>query len=260
MTTISRRQALRLIAVASATLPLAPTLAMAADNTTVTCGWNAAFPPFSMEKDGQVTGILVDCMNELLVKRMGLTVRHQAGSWPAVQDMARTGKVDALCTNPTNPRREFLLFCEQPVVESLPALFRAKNNPRAAEIDRIASLEGLRNFRQVDYAGNGWARKTFPPEQKITWVDTPADALAMVADGRADIFLGNSLAAMYVMGRHGLKGKLRARELAVGEPSSFHFGLRRDFPGAKSLIERFSEALDHAVSQNVIGDIIMQYM
>ncbi|MDD3313815.1 transporter substrate-binding domain-containing protein, partial [Pseudodesulfovibrio sp.] len=93
MTTISRRQALRLIAVASATLPLAPTLAMAADNTTVTCGWNAAFPPFSMEKDGQVTGILVDCMNELLVKRMGLTVRHQAGSWPAVQDMARTGKV-----------------------------------------------------------------------------------------------------------------------------------------------------------------------
>jgi len=259
MTTISRRQALRLIAAASAVLPLVPTLTLAAD-TAVTCGWNSSFPPFSMEKDGQITGILVDCMNELLVKRMGLTVHHQSGAWPAIQDMARIGKVDALCTNPTDPRREFLLFCEQPVVESLPALFRAKNNPRAAEIDRIASLEGLRNFRQVDYAGNGWAHKTFPPELKITWVDTLADALAMVADGRADVFLGNSLAAMYVMGRQGLKEKLHARELAIGEPSSFHFGLRRDFPKAKEIVAGFSEALDHAVSQNVIGDIIMQYM
>ncbi|WP_419785080.1 substrate-binding periplasmic protein [Pseudodesulfovibrio sp.] len=259
MSSISRRQALRLLTTASATLALAPTLVLA-DDTTVVCGWNKAFPPFSMQKDGEATGILVDCMNELLCKRMGLTVHHTFDDWPKIQDMARTGKVDTLCTNPTDPRREFMLFCEQPVVESLPALFRTKDNPRAAELDRIASVEGLRNFRQVDYAGNGWAHKTFPPELHITWVDTLADALDMVAQGKADFFLGNSLAAMYVLGQKGLKGKFSVHELSIGEPSSFHFGLRRDFPGAKDLVERFSDALTHAISQDLIGKIIMKYM
>ncbi len=259
MTTLSRRHVLAMIGTAGAALALAPSLTFAAGDTVV-CGWNGAFPPFSMERDGKMTGILVECMDELLGKRMGMTVVHKTAPWASVQDMVRTGKVDALCTNPTQARCQYMLFCKLPVVESLPAIFRAKDNPRGAEIDRVTSLEGLRDFRQVDYAGNGWAHETFPPDLHIVWAETLADALAMVADGRADIFVGNTLAAMYAMGQSGLRDKIRVRELAVGKPSSFHFGLRRDYPDAQALVERFAQAQDEATADDALDDIIQKYI
>ncbi|MEF2231385.1 MAG: transporter substrate-binding domain-containing protein [Pseudodesulfovibrio sp.] len=259
MTTLSRRQALAMIGTAGAALALAPSFTLAADNTVI-CGWNSAFAPFSMERDGGMTGILVECVDELLGRRMGMAVRHRAAPWAAVQDMVRTGKVDALCTNPTEPRCRFMLFCRQPVLESLPAIFRAKDNPRGVEIDHITGLKGLRDFRQVDYAGNGWANETFPPDLHITWADTLEEAMAMVADGRADIFVGNTLAAMHAMAQGGLRDRIMVRELAVGNPSSFHFGLRLDYPDAKGVIERFSQALDEAAAEDSLDDIIQKYL
>jgi len=259
MTTLSRRQVLAMIGTAGAALALGPSLAIADDNTVI-CGWNNAFPPFSMEQDGRMTGILVECMDELLGKRMGMTVVHTAAPWASVQDMVRTGKVDSLCTNPTESRCQFMLFCKQPVVESLPAIFRAKDNPRGVEIDHITNLKGLRDFRQVDYAGNGWAHETFPPDQHITWADSMAEAMAMVADGRADIFVGNTLAAMYAMAQGGLRDRIKVRELAVGKPSSFHFGLRRDYLGAQDVVDRFSQTLDEAAAEDALDDIIQKYM
>ena len=259
MSNISRRNVLAMLGAAGASLALAPSLALG-NKRTVICGWNSTFPPYSMERDGRMTGILVDCLNEILVKRMGCAITNQGGSWPAIQDMARTGKVDGLCTNPTESRRRFMLFCETPVVESLPSIFCATDNPKVDLIDRITDLEGLRDFRQVDYAGNGWARETFPPTLQITWAPTLADAMTMIAEHKADVFVGNSLAAMYTLARLGLKDKIRGREIAVGKPSSFHFGLRRDFPDAKGFIEEFSHTLDRAVMDNAVNQIIMNYL
>jgi polar amino acid transport system substrate-binding protein len=248
-----------MLGAAGATLALAPSLALGGKRT-LTCGWTEAFPPFSMKKDGRMTGILVDCLNEILVKRMDCAVTNQGGPWPAIQDLARAGKVDALCTNPTEARRQYMLFCETPVVESLPSIFCAADNPKIDRINKITGLKGLRDFRQVDYAGNGWARTTFPPTLKITWAPTLADAMTMIAEDKADIFVGNSLAAMYTLAGLGLKDRIRGRELAVGEPSSFHFGVRRDFPDAKGFIEEFSNTLDKAILDNAVNQTIMNYL
>ena len=259
MTTISRRHVLAMIGAAGASLALAPSLALGGKRTVI-CGWNSTFPPFSMEKDGRMTGILVDCLNEILVKRMDCAVEHRGGPWPAIQDMARSGKVDALCTNPTESRSRFMLFCKAPVVESLPCIFCSSDNPEIERINRITGLAGLRDFRQVDYAGNGWAHETFPPTLNIIWADTLADAMTMIADHKADVFVGNSLAAMYTLAQLGLKDRIRGRELAVGKPSSFHFGLRLDYPDAKGFVEEFSETLDMAVMDNAIDQIIKNYL
>jgi len=259
MTTISRRKALTMIGALGATVALAPSITFASDKVII-CNWDKSFPPYSMERDGKMTGILVDCMDELLGKRMGFTLEHKGYSWPKAQDLVRAGKADGLCTNDTDARKQFMYFSEEPVIESLPSIFCAVDNPRIAQINAISTVDELKNFRQIDYQGNGWARKTFPPFLRITYVETLNDVFQTIARGEADIFVGNGLAAMYAIKQTGLKKKIQARELPVGEPSSFHFGLRRDYPDAKKIIDDFSGVLDEAMIENATRSIIMNYL
>ncbi len=259
MTKISRRKALTMLGAASAAVSLAPSIVFASD-TTIVCNWNKSFPPYSMERDGKMTGILVDCMDELLGKRMGYTVEHKGYDWPKAQDLVRTGKGDTLCTNATDARRQYLLFSEDPVVESLPSVFCAVDNPRINEINQIKTLADLKHFRQVDYSGNGWARQTFPPYLRITQAPDLFKAFQMIAKGEADIFVGNGLAAMYAVKSLGLKNKIHARELPIGEPSSFHFGLRSNYPDAKNVMTVFDGALDEAMLDDATRKIILNYL
>jgi polar amino acid transport system substrate-binding protein len=259
MTKLTRRRALTLLATGAAAVALNPSVVLSSPQTVICC-WDRHFPPFSMERDGAMTGILVDCMNELLGTRMGYALEHRGLDWPEAQAMVGAGRGDALCTNPTPARRRFATFAPEPVVESLPSIFCAVDTPRLAEINAVTGLDGLRAFRQVDYRGNGWAARTFPPDHPVTYVDTLARAMTMVADKEADIFVGNGLAAMYAMREAGLKDRIHARELPVGEPSSFHFGLRADYPEAGAVVERFAAVQDEAMTQGIIRDIILGYL
>jgi ABC-type amino acid transport substrate-binding protein len=259
MTMLSRRQALTMLGTASAAVALAPTIALTGRKAMV-CNWNASFPPYSMQRDGVMTGILVDCLDELLGRRMGFALHHKGYDWPEAQTLVGEGKGDTLCTNPTDARKQYLLFAEEPLVESLPSIFCAADNPRLAEINAVATLKDLQSLRQVDYKGNGWARKTFPADHPILYVDTLNQALDMVARNEADVFVGNGLAAMYAIGQAGLKGRIRARELPVGEPSSFHFGLRADYPDAAAIMARFANVQDEAMDQGVTRKIILGYI
>lgn len=259
MTKISRRHALTLLGAASASIAFLPTISIASDKSII-CNWDKVFPPYSMERNGKMTGILVDCMDEILGKRMGYTVTHKGYAWPEAQDLVHRGKGDVLCTNPTDIRQQYMYFCEEPVVESLPSIFCAVDSPRLAEINGITTLEQLKEFRQVDYAGNGWAERTFPPYLKIDYVQDLRQVFTMIARGEADIFVGNGLAAMYAIKEAGLKKKIHARELPVGEPSSFHFGVRRDFADAQKLVDAFQIALDEAQLDDATRTIILNYL
>lgn len=162
MKRISRRNALALLGMGSVSIALFPSISLAAPKT-ILCNWDKNFAPYSWEHNGAMTGILVDCMDELLGKRMGFNVVHRGLPWEEAQDMVRSGQGDALCTNPTDTRQQFMVFSEEPVVESLPSIFCAVDNPRLSTIKNISSLDDLKAFRQVDYKGNGWAQRTFPP-------------------------------------------------------------------------------------------------
>ncbi|QJB57011.1 transporter substrate-binding domain-containing protein [Pseudodesulfovibrio sp. zrk46] len=258
MTRISRRHALTLLTAAAGSA-LLPSFTFASDKTII-CNWDKTFPPYSMERDGKMTGILVDCMDDILGKRMGYTVEHRGMAWPQAQTLVQEGKADVLCTNPTDTRKQYMYFSEEPVVESLPSIFCAVDNPRISQINGITSMPQLSDFSQVDYEGNGWAAKTFPPYLKIRYVKDMAEVFTLISRHEADIFVGNGLAAMYAIKQAGLKNKIHARELAIGEPSSFHFGIRQDFPDAKELISTFEGALDEAMIDNATRKIIMHYL
>ncbi|WP_319471285.1 transporter substrate-binding domain-containing protein [uncultured Pseudodesulfovibrio sp.] len=259
MTKISRRSALAMIGTAGLAASLAPSFVLAS-NKSMICNWNRNFPPYSMERNGKMTGILVECMDELLGRRMGYTLEHLGYGWPKAQDLVRAGKGDTLCTNPTKARMQYMLFSEEPMVESLPSIFCLNDNPRINEINQVLTLGDLKDFRQVDYAGNGWARQTFPPYLRIAQAPDLFEAFKMIAQDKADIFVGNGLAAMYAIKVLGLKNRIHARELPVGEPSTFHFGLRRDYPDAKKIMDEFAGTLDEAQLEGATRKIILNYL
>ncbi len=72
------------------------------------------------------------------------------------------------------------------MVESLPSIFCLADNPRINEINQVLTLGDLKDFRQVDYAGNGWARQTFPPYLRIAQAPDLFEAFKMIAQGKAD--------------------------------------------------------------------------
>ncbi len=259
MTKISRRNALTMLGMTGASIALAPTMTFAS-NKTIICNWDKTFPPYSMERNGEMTGILVECMDELLGKRMGFTLIHKGYSWGEAQGLVRAGTADSLCTNDTDTRKQIMFFTEEPVIESLPSIFCTVDNPRISQINAITTLDDLKDFRQVDYEGNGWAQRTFPPYLRIKYVNKLTEVFTLISRGEADIFVGNGLAAMYAVKQMGLKKKIHARELPVGEPSSFHFGLRKNYPDAKKIVNDFSGVLDEAMLEGTTRNIILHYL
>lgn len=256
---ITRRRALTLLSAATAAMALNPCMALSARQTLV-CNWVRNFPPYCMEQDGVMTGILVECANEVLGARMGYALDHRGYEWPEAQALVASGQGDILCTNPTRERLDFALFADEPVLEVPPSIFCAMDSPRLAEINAVKTLDDLAAFRQVDYQGNGWAAQTFPPTLSITYADTLTQALEMIARGEADVFVGNGLGALYAIRLAGLTGTFHARELSVGEPSRFHFGLRADYPQARAVMTRLTTFQDAAITQGAIREIILRHL
>lgn len=259
MSKITRRQALTLIGTTGLSIAIGPSISLAS-NTTIICNWDKEFPPYSMEENGKMTGILVECMEEVLGKRMGYTIEHQGHKWIKAQDLVRAGKGDSLCTNPTDGRKQFMHFSEEPVIESSPSIFCSVNNPKIDEINKITALDQLKDYKVVDYMGNGWARRTFPPYLRVRYVKNLTEIFTLIKQGEADVFVGNGLAAIYAIKQNNMKDDIHARELQIGEPSSFHFGLRQDYPDSQKVIEAFDEALFQAQVEDATRNIIMKYL
>jgi polar amino acid transport system substrate-binding protein len=256
---ITRRRALTLLSTATAAMALNPSMVLSARQTLV-CNWTRDFPPYCMERDGVMTGILVECADEVLGARMGFALDHRGYEWPEAQALVARGQGDILCTNPTRERMGFALFADEPVLEVPPSIFCAADNPRLAEINAVKTLDDLAAFRQVDYKGNGWAAQTFPPTLSITYADPLTQALEMIARGEADVFVGNGLGALYAIRQAGLSDTIHARELPVGKPSSFHFGLRADYPQAQAVMTRLATFQDEAMAQGTIREIILRFL
>lgn len=91
-------------------------------------------------------------------------------------------------------------------------------------------------------------------------MDTLADAFTLIARGEADIFVGNGLAAMYTVKTLGLKDKITARELPIGDPSSFFFGLRSDYPEATRILADYEQILTEAMLDGATRKIVLNYL
>lgn len=220
------------------------------------------FAPLSYGEDGNITGILVEVLDDLLVDRLGLKVEHRGYSGRRARFMVKTGKSDAFCAEPISGAKEYAWFARTPVVRSSSALFTGVDNPRKEDIGTVSTLAGMRAFSQVDYLGSAWAKKTFPKDMQagIHWVGSQDAAFKMLAINRYDIYVGSEIVGRYKLVKIGLADDIFVRRVSIGKPVVLHFGLRKTYPDAQGIIADVERVLKEAESEGAISRIVEKYI
>lgn len=198
--------------------------------------YDSGWPPFEYIDGGRVQGLAPDVLADLAARLgVGIDYRRYA-SWPQVLDAACRGEIDLVMNvSPSSAPLRCLAYTG-PYAEATLAVVGRPGDLRASE---DPDLTGLHVVSEADFLTQPMIRSRFPAARLTAAVDT-RDALRMVADARADVFIGNA----YVASRLIEEGRLSNVELL--RPSdlpleTLHFGV----PLAKAALV---EALDQALA------------
>lgn len=187
------------------------------------------FAPFSWE-DGekQMHGILIDVINEAIQKQMGIHISHKGYQWARAQKKVRDGEADAFITVPTSARREYTKINTEPVIVGKVTIFTSKDNAKMEELKKIRKPSDLKDFKILDYLGNGWAKKNFS-DFNVDWYARIDDVLLKLAKGQGDVFVHSSQVANYIINKLGLKEQLIEIPIIL-ELIDFNLCIRNDSP------------------------------
>ena len=230
-----------------------------AATTAIKVAFYDTFAPFSFTDDQHgMTGILPDMMQEILGRRMGLTVSAQGLPWARAQIMVQDGSADAFCTLPTPVRLGYASFTQISVAQMEVALFYATDNPRRTEIEAIQTIEQLKGFRQGDYIGDGFAETNFK-DLPIDYSPTIEAVYRKIGAGRLDLVVTTDLTGDSVVKQLGLGDKIVRRPFHIGQATEYHIGIRKSLPDADQLIEKADAAIAAAKADGTLDRIIAKY-
>jgi polar amino acid transport system substrate-binding protein len=233
-----------------------PRFAGAAD--TLRIAYTNTYPPISFTDGGAIKGVLVDVFDELLGKRLGLSLSHQGLPWARAQDEVKDGGADAFCTDRTEKRAEYVNFGEETVISINYAVFYAKTNPRAADIQKIATLDDLKSFSQGDYLGNGYAETNFK-SLKIDWAANIDQVFAKIIAGRDDLTVANEMVGRWTARKLSVGDQLAVMPVSILPTAQFRLGIRKTYEGNEALLKRFDAVLKAARAEGLLKTIEAKY-
>ncbi len=172
----------------------------------------AYWPVIYRGEDGKPAGIFNDIMTEVF-KRLGIPLKKAVYPWKRAQAMVRNGQADGMVTVYTEDRKKFTVATD-PIWEIGETLFFRRDNPKACRILKINSFDDLRGLKLVDTQGSGWTSANYKAHgiEDVIWVPTVDSAFAMLAKGRADVFIMFDLNAYNILA----KKKATSSPLAEG--------------------------------------------
>ncbi len=200
----------------------------------IRAGVGIAFPPFQyIGEDGTFQGMASDYIR-IVNERLNLSIEAVPNlTWPQVLERAKERKIDVLaCASPT-PEREAYMNFSRPYLFFPIVIITRKNAPF------IGSLEDLHGKKVAI------VRELFPQETLKT--DHPTivphiasstlEALESVSLGKSDAYIGNLVAASWLIQKHGLAN------LKVAAPTAYNnvglcFAVRKDWRELLSLINK----------------------
>ncbi|WP_159095053.1 transporter substrate-binding domain-containing protein [Stenotrophomonas sp. ZAC14A_NAIMI4_1] len=198
-------------------------------------GYVGNWPPFEMVEDGQPAGLSPALLADL-AKRLGLTLRFERFSgFQELLAAACSGRVDVLMNVSLSAGRTRCLVYTDPYAEAPVGLIAYPHDP---QLRADPALVGVRLVTTAGAATEEYARKRFPQAVHIG-VSAPLEAMELVAEGSADVFLGDAQVATRLLQNP------RFQALALIRPSGLpndllHFAV----PNAKQpLVEALNEAL-----------------
>lgn len=220
------------------TLPLSPQQrAWIRAHPTVTVGlYDNVWLPFERVEQGIPQGLTFDYLTEATsLLGVELETRRYA-NWGEVLRAACVGEVDIVMDIALTAERTRCMVFTRQYADAPVALVSRMQDVRAAH---DVELTGLRLVTERDFVFSSIARERYPTAVHVQ-AQTTREALQMVADGQADVYLGNAHVANSLITGTGIPriGLQRQTDLPA---DSLHFGV----PNAR---QPLAEALDIALA------------
>ncbi len=210
----------------------------------VLVGGESNWPPFDrLRKDGAWEGITADFL-KLALGRLGLG--HEMitePSWEEKLRMLRDGELDIMGSMAYSDERAKYLDFAGPYFSSPYVIVTRK---AAERISGMADLEGKRLALERGYYITERLPREYP-EIDLLLVNKTSEALDAVSDGRASAYIGNRAVVAYLMELE-LRSDLKVALSAPMPASKLHFGVRKDMPVLKTLLQR---ALDSLTTEEI---------
>lgn len=221
----------------------------------VRVGYFDKFSPFS-EKDesGQMRGLLVES-TDLVGGLAGVTLEHHGYPWARAQLLVKQGELDAFCTVPTVERNAYAEFCATPILRLALGVYHRRGDARVAQIDSVADL---RELRQGGYVGSGYVKEHLEAD-RITLEPDQDSVLRRLLNGTLDVFPQAELVTWQRIKALGYADRLQFTALPFLPPAAYSFGLRRNYPEARTLLARMEAAIQAAHKKNGLLALLARY-
>ena len=228
-------------------------------NDTLRLVYYDSFPPYSYKNSyGQMEGILVDIAKEVLEKEMGLVVSHQGFPWGRAQRMVFNGQADAFISLPTPARLEHVDAAEVPVFIGPITLFTYKDHPRQHQLEAVSDIEDLKDFKILDYVGNGWGDSKFPEGSYTRLLQSDlSTSLSMLAKRRGDVVATDQVVAEYLLAIHDKRNLVMELPVTI-DTVSFLLCISKK-SSFRSITKEFSKHMSKFRAQKREKNILAKY-
>lgn len=204
---------------------------------------------------GEMAGLLVDLVN-WVGRGADLRFSHHGYPWVRAQAMVRQGELDALCTNATDERRTYALFCDTPLLSQDYGLFHRIGDPRIAE---LRGMQDLHRVRVGAYRGSGYAQQQLGA-LKVHWDSDPISLLRRIALGDLDVFVDSDILMSHRVRELGLDQRIAYRSVHFLPRAQYRWGLRRSYPDAVEWVERMERSARIAERAGDLDGVIVRYL
>ena len=217
------------------------------------------FEPYSWHESeyAPLQGILVDIMNESLHNQMGINITHSGYPWLRAQVMVKKGDADAFVTAATKARREFTEISSEPLFILNEAIYTRKDHPKIEEFKKIKGLSDIKEYKLLDYIGNGWAEEVLAGYNRHL-VPTLNGVFNELVAGKGDLTVQNQATSQYTIEQLGLSDKIVELPILI-ENEPFYLCIGKKSPFVKILPE-FDKTIRQMRESGKLQEIFDRYL
>lgn len=224
---------------------------------TIRVGMDSAYAPYEWrDKKGHFVGMAVDYLR-LIEQKLGVRFEIvQDKSWPEVIEMAKKGEIDVVTSIVQTPERLKYFTFSAPYRNTQTMIV---DNGQGEFVGDLKHLASKKVAVEKGYFIQEILAKHYP-SIKLVLVNTTADALRYVMEGRADAYVGDMSAIDYAIKSDGLEGLRFSGQTEFA--SEHRFAFSKLSPQVASIINKamasISEEESNAIFNRWLGVRIHQ--
>lgn len=214
------------------------------------------YEPLSFKSaNGPMRGLLIKYV-DLVCEAAGISAQHYGFPWARAQSAVQGGDMDALCTNPTASRREYMHFCQRPLLINRNGALHRKGDNRFRELRKKTDMTG---FVLSDYIGNKWIEGELGGIVSFQWVRSQDQVHGMVTAGRSDAVVVSEIEGRHLVKKFDREMELEFTPLPFVGADHYTVGIRRSLDGGTSLVSRLDLATQNAQDDGRLAGVLEEY-